>query len=65
MADFFSSAYATEDEAQAGLRLYVDTDLDEGTVEWEWEDMNSCVEANGKATVKVETCEESCLNRDW
>lgn len=58
--DYFSDAYATEEEAQDALRSYVDTDLEDGAVEWEWESDTRCVEADGEATVEIQSCDLQC-----
>ena len=58
--DYFSTAYATEEEAEDALRNYVDTDLEDGTVEWECESDERCVEADGEATVEIQPCDLQC-----
>ena len=60
--DYFSTAYATREAAHRALMHYVDTDLEDGTVDWDPDPASEdrYIDPNGEATVAVKTCNEPC-----
>jgi hypothetical protein len=57
--DYFSSAYRTEEEAEVALQNYVDTDLEDRTVVWEWAE-HRYVDPDSEATVEIRSCDRKC-----
>jgi len=63
--DYFSVAYATRSEAPDALMLYVDTDLEDGTVDWDQASDDRYVDPDGGATVEVKECDQPCVIGGW
>lgn len=57
--DYFSSAYATEEDAEEALQNYFDTDQEDGTVAWE-DDGNRYVDPESEAYIEIQPCDLQC-----
>jgi hypothetical protein len=63
--DYLSMPYATREAAHDALMHYVDTDLEDGAVDWEQASDDRYVDPDGEATVEVRVCDEPCEIGSW